>query len=60
MSKTQLTAIAGTALIVIYSTVMVATSGGAAYAWLVLAAGIALLATAGRRIAAGKEGRRSK
>jgi hypothetical protein len=60
MSRTQLTAIAGIALIVIYSITMIATSGDATYAWLILVAGIALLATAGRRIAADREGRRDK
>jgi hypothetical protein len=60
MSGTQLTAIAGIALIVIYSITMIAASGDAMYAWLILVAGIALLATAGRRIAAEREGPRDK
>ena len=55
MTRTQLTAIAGIALIVAYSAIMIATSGGATYAWMVLVAGIALLATAGRRMTAAKE-----
>jgi hypothetical protein len=52
MTRTQLTAIAGITLIVAYSAIMIATSGAAAYAWLILAAGMALLATAGRHITA--------
>ena len=52
MTRTQWAAIAGVTLIVAYSVIMIATSGAAAYAWLLLAAGLALLATAGRRIAA--------
>jgi hypothetical protein len=55
MTKTQRAAVAGIALIVAYSVIMIATSGGAAYAWLILVAGIALLAMAGRRIAADKK-----
>ena len=52
MTRTQLAAIAG---IAIYSVIMIATSGRAAYAWLILVASIAFLVTAGRRIAADKE-----
>jgi hypothetical protein len=55
MTRTQLTAIAGITLIVAYSAIMIATSGATAYAWLILAAGIALPATAGRRMTAAKE-----
>jgi hypothetical protein len=55
MTRTQLAAIAGVTLIVAYSVIMIATSGAAAYAWLILAAGMALLATAGRRLAPGQE-----
>ena len=60
MAKTQLAAIAGIALVVAYSVIMIATSGGAGYAWLILVAGIALLAIAGRRLAADKEGGRDE
>jgi len=55
MSNTRLTFIIGLGLLVIYSVIMVATGGtAAAYAWLILAAGIALVATAARRSAAEK------
>jgi hypothetical protein len=55
MTRTQLAAIAGITLIVAYSAIMITTSGAAAYAWLILAAGMALLGTAGRRFTADKE-----
>jgi hypothetical protein len=54
MSKTQLAGVGGIVLVGIYSVIMMTTSGAAPYAWLILAAGIALVVTAGRRVAAGK------
>lgn len=53
---TQLIAVvAGIALIVIYSVVMIASEGSSAWVWVLLVAGIALLIGGGRMLRGGSQ-----
>ena len=55
ISRAALSVVIGVALIVLYSIVMIATGGDAAWAWLLLVLGLAALFDAGRRRSPSKD-----